>query len=84
MCNSEEVRQRVRELLRETRTTQGRLCKDITQLYGYRASQSELCMALNGKLDTPKAHRMLVDGLGILNARAQRDQSILEASMARK
>lgn len=77
MCKSEELRHQVVELLEETRTVQSELCRHITLIYGYRVAQSELSQALNGKLTTPKAHRILVDGLSILTAKRQRENILL-------
>ena len=77
MCKSEELRQQVAELLEETQTVQSKLCREITLIYGYRVAQSELSQALNGKLTTPKAHRILVDGLSILTARRQREHILM-------
>ena len=85
MCKSEELRSQVAELLEATQTAQSRLCRDITLIYGYRVAQSELSQALNGKLSTPKAHRILVDGLSILTARRQRENILLlESRIAQK
>ena len=84
MCQSEELRAQVNELLEATRTVQSKLCREITLIYGYRVAQSELSQALSGKLTTPKAHRILVDGLSILTAKRQRENILmLESRNAR-
>lgn len=84
MCKSEELRAQVSELLEATHTVQSKLCREITLIYGYRVAQSELSQALSGKLATPKAHRILVDGLSILTARRQRENILmLESRNAR-
>ena len=77
MCKSEELREQVSGLLEETQLTQARLCREINLIYGYRVAQSELSQALSGKLKTPKAHRILVDGLSILTARRQRERTLM-------
>lgn len=84
MCKSKELRAQVNELLEATHTVQSKLCREITSIYGYRVAQSELSQALSGKLVTPKAHRILVDGLSILTAKKQRENILmLESQSAR-
>lgn len=84
MCKSEELRAQVGELLEATHTVQSKLCREISLIYGYKVAQSELSQALSGKLTTPKAHRILVDGLSILTAKRQRENILmLESRNAR-
>lgn len=82
MCKSKELRAQVNELLEATHTVQSKLCGEITSIYGYRVAQSELSQALSGKLVTPKAHRILVDGLSILTAKKQRENILMFESQS--
>lgn len=62
-------RQLVRQLLSETGWSQAQTAREIVRRYGYKVQPSEMCNAVNGTLDTPKARRILTDALGILSAR---------------
>lgn len=61
----------VKQLLKETGSSQAQTARDIMRRFNYKVQPSEICNAVNGTLDTPKARRILTDAMSILSAKKQ-------------
>lgn len=62
-------REMVKELLVETGSSQAQTAREIVRRFNYKVQPSEMCNAVNGTLDTPKARRIITDALSILSAK---------------
>lgn len=75
----QDVRDQVERLMKELGITQRELGRRIEATYGYKASPTVINYAMHG-LTTPKASRVLVDGLQVLTKEKARVELLLEAA----
>lgn len=61
-----EIRKAVKELMQETCMTQTELRNKISRRYDYNVASSDMSNYLSGKIETPKAKKVLVNSLEIL------------------
>lgn len=75
-----EVRNRVQQLIKESKYTYQALADEIANRYGYKVYGSEMSRYIKGELDTPKARKTLTDALEILSSEKRRRDTLLEQS----
>lgn len=81
MCGKEDVRNRVNELMEDSRYTQQELCNLIEQAYGEKVYTAQVTKYRDGSLDTPKARRVLLWMLELLIAELRKRERLYEQSL---
>lgn len=72
-----EMRRAINKLMKDLGVTQTELREKLEKKHEYRVSKSDMSCYLSGKLNTPKAKRVLKDSLEILLKEQNRIEDML-------
>ncbi len=72
-----EMRRAINKLMKDLGVTQTELREKLEKKHEYRVSKSDMSSYLSGKLNTPKAKRVLKDSLEILLKEQNRIEDML-------
>lgn len=76
---SDDIRNEIRRLLKETTYSQSEVVEEIKGRYGYKTNCSEFSSAMSG-LNTPKTRKLLTAALAILTEEKMRQKALLDAA----
>jgi hypothetical protein len=76
-CMGWEMRRAINKLMKDLGVTQTELREKLEKKHEYRVSKSDMSSYLSGKLNTPKAKRVLKDSLEILLKEQNRIEDML-------